>query len=327
MYVFHWFWIILLLPLPLVMRFIFRPYKNNKDETSPRLVFPNTKFLSSAFANNVMVSNNKRFNWFLLLLSIFWALLILALMRPQKVDVFSEKITNKGYDIMLTVDISKSMEIADFVYENKQIKRLEIVKKVINDFTKQRAGDRLGLILFGQYAYLQTPMTTDLISVSNMLNNAAAGMAGDITAIGDSMILAINEVKNKEKSKIVILLTDGADNASNISPEDATKIAKHYGIKFYTIGIISPYDHVNIQSGSVNEGLLEKIAADTGGQYFRVDSLDGLKSAYDKINELEKIDIETQDYKIYYPLYRYPLGMACIVFLLICVFPLLQRLI
>ena len=332
MFTFYWPWMVLILPLPLIAWYFLPADKNTNSDTSPELLFPYVRRLLSSFTqHNVGASKSKE--WFVIILSLLWISLILALMRPQWLDQMEYNQT-KGYDIMLAVDISGSMEALDFATEEKRVSRIGITKEVVSNFALGRKGDRLGLILFGEYAYLQMPMTFDTMAVSKMLNSAVIGMAGMSTAIGDAIGIAIKEIRSRsEKSRVIILLTDGTDNSSNIPPLEATRIAKHYGIRIYTIGIgkdgLVPYPD---QSGQImmieigmDEALLTKIADMTGGQYFRATDNTSLEKIYSKINELEKVEINAMEYKIRKPLYRYPLGLACLLFLMLCLMPFSRR--
>ena len=334
MFTFYWPWMALLLPLPLIAWYFLPANKNHNSDTSPELLFPHIQRLSNAFTDKT-ASTGKTKEWFIILLSLLWISLVLALMRPQWLDQM-EYNNKQGYDIMLAVDISASMEALDFSTEKKRISRLDITKEVVSKFALERKGDRLGLILFGEYAYLQIPVTFDTIAVSNMLSNAATGMAGLSTAIGDAIGIAVKEIRGRsKKSRVVILLTDGADTSSNIPPLEAARIAKHYDIRIYTIGIgagtgkLTPYPdqfgQISMVEIGMDEELLQKIADITGGQYFKATDNAALGKIYNKINELEKIEIEMMEYRIRQPLYRYPLGFACLFFLVLCLMPLIRK--
>ncbi len=333
MFQFYWPWMALLLPLPFIIYYFLPEERNDKNDASiPEILFPHIDRLSNAFSNKSGTIRSKKL--FITLLSLLWLFLVITLMRPQFIDQleFSNK---EGYDIMLAVDISGSMEALDFSTKTKRVSRLSVAKDVVSKFVLDRKGDRIGLILFGEYAYLQMPITFDSLAVSNMLNNAVTGMAGHSTAIGDAIGLAVKEIKAKpSKSRVIILLTDGTDNASNIPPIEAARIAKHYGIRLYTIGIGAgngkqvPYPN---QDGSIamveivmDEELLKNISDITGGQYFKATDNEALQKIYNKINELEKTKSESLEYRIRQSLYKYPLGVACILFLLLCALPLIQ---
>ncbi len=333
MFLFYWPWLALLLFVPLILYYLL-PANQKNINNSPKIIFPAITRLSNAFGM-LKARESKSKLLFIVLFSLLWISLVLALMRPQLVEQmsFNEK---EGYDIMLAVDISGSMEALDFSTTTNRITRLDVTKKVVSQFVLDRKGDRVGLILFGEYAYLQMPITFDIIAVSNMLNQAVTGMAGFSTAIGDAIGVAVKEIKSKpEKSRIIILLTDGTDNASNIPPLEAARIAKHYNIRIYTIGIgvgnghqvpyLNPDGSVSMTEIIMDEDMLQEVAEITGGQYFKATDNKTLHKIYNKINELEKTKIEVMEYSIRKSLYKYPLGIACFLFLILCILPLIRE--
>ncbi|PCJ25245.1 MAG: VWA domain-containing protein [Rickettsiales bacterium] len=332
MFTFYWPLMVLLLPVPLIIWFFLPPDKNANSDSSPELLFPYVQRLLTAFERKEVAPSDSK-KYFIIMLSLLWASLVIALMRPQWADQM-EYDHKKGYDIMLAVDVSASMEALDFSTLTKSISRLDVTKEVVSNFAGRRKGDRLGLILFGEHAYLQVPMSFDTLAVSKMLNNAVSGMAGASTAIGDAIGIAVREIRSRpKKSRILILLTDGADTSSNIPPIEAAKIAKHYGIRVYVIGVgrsgpvpyPNQFGQISMVEIGMDEEMLAKIAAITGGQYFKATDSTALEVIYDKIDKMEKIEINMLGYKIRQPLYRYPLGFACILFLALCLMPLFKR--
>ncbi len=244
-------------------------------------------------------------------------------MQPERVDQFRQ-VKNQGYDLMVAVDISASMQALDFSTTGKTVSRLDVTKEVVSDFIRGRQGDRVGLILFGQHAYLHVPLTLDTEAVNQMLKTAATGMAGTATAIGDAIGTAVRALRErKENSRALILLTDGEDNSSSIPPLEAAKLAKQYGIKIYTIGIgkkgVVPFPNqfggYSMAEVSIDEELLHKISEETGGQYFLATNQKMLSSIYAKIDELEKSEANETLFLLREPLYRYPLS-ASFLFLL-----------
>ena len=331
MFAFNWPWMVLLLPLPLITWTLLPANKNANDYTVPELLFPYTTRLNEAFVSHY-VNHPKSKKWFVTILSLLWVFLVLTVMHPIWRHQ-SLLINSKGYDIMLAVDISLSMNVVDSSQKEKSMTRLGITKEVVTNFIKQRQGDRLGLILFAEHAYLQVPMTSDTFGLTQMLNNALPGMAGASTSIGDAIGIAVRELRNRtDGSKLLILLTDGADTSSNIPPIKAAEIAKQYNIRIYTIGIgdqetvSSPAvnGQVSMINTSMDEKLLQDIANITGGQYFMAKEDQTLEKIYNKINELEKIDLTTKEYQ-FTSLYRYPLGVASLLFLILCLSPLYKR--
>jgi len=329
---FHWPWMIVLLSLPFVIRMILPTCKRMPFHTIPKLRFPALARLKTAFSTpKKNYTHSNRF--FLFLLSLLWLLLVLAVMRPQLVDQFTS-IQNEGYDLMLAVDISGSMRALDFSTKQKTVSRLDVTKDVVGKFVRERQGDRIGLILFGENAYLHVPLTLDTLSVSHMLNNVVSGMAGYATAIGDAIGLAVKSLRERpEGSRVLVLLTDGEDTASSIPPLEAARLAKQYGIRIYTIGVgkdgLVPYPHetgrIIMAEIPIDEKLLKEIAFITNGKYFRATDQHALQAIYDQINGLEKTKSNTRTYIIRKPLYRYPLGVAAIFLLILGLLPLCRR--
>jgi Ca-activated chloride channel family protein len=330
MFSFYWPWMILLLPLPFLVRLFRAP--NNKNSDMQELRFSYIQRLQAAFPN-YSNDNKKSSNWYKKLLALLWLALVLAIMQPQFVDKFTS-VKNKGYDLMLAVDLSGSMKALDFSTQTERIDRLDVTKKVVTEFVNQRQGDRIGLILFGQQAYLQVPLTLDTLSVAQMLNNAIVGMAGDSTAIGDALGLAVRNLRDRPKeSRVIILLTDGEDNASSIPPLQAADLAKQYGIRIYTIGVGNdgavpfPDGNGNIVMAQLgmDEDLLKEIAAKTDGSYFKATDTQSLEEIYQRINAMEKTEAQSREYLIREPLYRYPLGTALALLMIITISPLFRR--
>jgi Ca-activated chloride channel family protein len=330
MFSFAWPWMILLLPLPLLVRFAGPRAKSGPAPGAPQIYFPHVDRLKAIFPGQGQAGKTGRLS--LYILAPLWLCLILAVMQPQLVDQFAQ-LQNKGYDLMLAVDLSGSMQAKDYTRDDQQVSRLDVVKGVVSDFVAQRQGDRIGLILFGAHAYLHIPLTLDTLSVRKMLNNTAVGEAGDTTAIGDAIGLAVRNLRDRpEKSRIIILLTDGVDNASTIPPLEAAKLAQQYGIRIYTIGVGSkgavPMTDENGQTvmmdSDLDEALLQKIARTTGGAYFRAADTEALQKIYAQINRLEKTQADSRGYVIRRALYRYPLGGALALLLLLSLIPLVR---
>lgn len=332
MFHFHSPWFALLLPLPLIVRWLLPALTKERPDGTAEISFPAVHRLKNLFpAYAVSKRSNSSFFFGLLLLS--WTLLVLALMQPENVDQFRQ-VKNKGYDLMLAVDISGSMRALDFSTQTKAISRLDVTKEVVGNFIKGRQGDRVGLILFGQNAYLNVPLTLDTTSVIQMLHDAVSGMAGNATAIGDAIGLGVRTLRERpEGSRVLILLTDGEDNASSIPPLEAAKLAKQYGVRIYTIGIgnkgLVPFQNQlgGYQMGevSMDEDLLKEIAKETGGQFFLATNQKMLNSIYAKIDELEKSEANETLFLIREPLYQYPLSLSLFVLLALTLSQLLHR--
>jgi Ca-activated chloride channel family protein len=329
MFTFSWPWMGLLLLLPLLVRFLLPALKFKS--VFPILRFPHLNILQSAFPA-YSLQDKKTGKPFLILLALLWLCLVLAMMRPQFVDQLTE-VENKGYDIMLAVDLSGSMRALDFSTEKQTVNRLDVAKTVVSDFVKDRESDRIGLVLFGDSAYQYAPLTLDTLSVSQMLNETVISMAGDGTAIGDAIGIAVKGLRNRpEKSRIIILLTDGEDTASSIPPIQAAQLAKEYGIRIYTIGIGHkgqvPYPgqlgRIVMVETNIDEELLRAIADRTGGNYFHASDTNALREVYEHIDKLEKTEEEARQYMIRTPLYRYPLSAGLLFLLAVSLLPLAE---
>lgn len=334
MFSFVWPWMILLAPLPLLVRKLLPPAGNASANEEPEILFPHTERLTAVFPRHARGTNIQSF-WYIAALTLLWLCLVGTLMRPQLVDQFT-RVKTTGHDLMLAVDLSGSMRALDFSTETERVNRLDVIKAVVGKFVRERKNDRIGLILFGGNAYLRVPLTSDTLSVGKMLDNMQIGEAGDSTAIGDAIGLAVKNLRDRPaQSRVLVLLTDGADNASTIPPLEAAKLAAQYGIRIYTIGIGShglvpiPDENGNIVMAQMDldENLLKKIADMTGGSYFHATQTSALETVYDKINRLEKSESEAHTYLIRKPLYRYPLSVAMGMLALLCAIPLCRRII
>lgn len=226
-------------------------------------------------------------------------LLIVALARPQGIEENSRTNT-EGIDIVLAIDVSGSMLARDFRPD-----RITAAKEVAGDFIADRAGDRLGLVVFAGEAFTQSPLTTDQGTLQTLLGRIRSELIEDGTAIGNGLATAINRLRESEaKSKVIILLTDGVNNRGEIAPLTAAEIARAQGIRVYTIGVgtqgMAPYPAVDMfgqmtfvqQKVEIDEKTLREIAGQTGGKYFRATDKAKLKAIYDEINQLEKSKIE-----------------------------------
>ncbi|MBL6989934.1 MAG: VWA domain-containing protein [Bacteriovoracaceae bacterium] len=254
-------------------------------------------------------------------------LFIMSIARPQKGRVFSE-VSSEGIDIVLALDTSGSMEALDFKMDGKRVNRLTIVKKVVTQFVKKRPADRLGLVVFGEEAYTQCPLTLDHGIVVDFLTKLEIGMAGMATAIGSAIGVSVNRIKElKAKSKIIILLTDGENTAGRILPTKAAEIAKTYGIKIYTIGVgtsgQAPFledtifgRRLNYRRVILDEKTLTNVATITGGKYYRANDEDELARIYDEIDKLETREVKVKQYTQYNELFHWFLIPALMILLL-----------
>lgn len=310
-------WLLLLLPLPL---WLLRKRRQQRSVEAP--VLPVGHWLSDL--PGVTRSGDGLSLWQKLMMALIWVLLVTALARPQYVGEMVQ-LPVTGRDLLLAVDISPSMDEQDMVANGRAINRLQAVKRVLHDFISKREGDRLGLLLFGTEPYIQAPLSFDHDTIRILLDESGIGMAGRATAIGDAMGLAVKRLRDRpEEQRVVILLTDGANTAGEVSPDTATDIAKSAGVRVYTIGIgaesmiqrgLLGSRRVN-PSRDLDEELLQRIASETGGRYFRARSLPELEMIYESINQLEEIELEGQHYRPTTDLYVWPAGLAALLWLL-----------
>jgi Ca-activated chloride channel family protein len=240
--------------------------------------------------------------------------LTLAFARPQSGIKTTEHLT-EGIDIILCLDTSGSMKALDFKVKGKRKDRLTVVKDVVEDFIKVRENDRIGMVVFGDEAFTQCPLTLDYGVLTGFLDKTQVGMAGESTAIGSAIAVSVKRLKDvPAKSKVIVLLTDGMNNAGRISPDIAADAAKAMGVKIYTIGVGSdglvPFlvdglfgpNYVN-QRVELDEETLKKIAEKTGGKYFKATDTKGLKEVYDTIDAMEKTEIKVKEYMEYNELF------------------------
>lgn len=250
------------------------------------------------------------------------ALIIIAVARPETGNSRTERQT-EGLDIMLVVDTSRSMEAQDFEWKGQRPTRLAVIKAVIADFVRERPSDRIGMVVFGTEAFTQAPLTLDHEVLLRFLNSVQIGMAGDATAIGDGIGTAVHRLKDvPAKSKIAILLTDGSNTAGRLDPLAAAQAAKALGVKIYTIGVGSDGEvpmmvngQMTVQRADIDEDLLKKVSALTGGQYFRAQDSESLVKIYATIDKLEKTKIKVQTFANYDDRYM-PFVLAAILALL-----------
>ena len=255
------------------------------------------------------------------------SLFIMALARPQEGQKRTE-ILSMGVDIMLALDTSGSMKALDFIQNDKRDTRLTMVKDVVSKFIENRTNDRMGMVVFGSEAYTQCPLTLDQNILQSFLRKLDIGMAGDSTAIGSAIGIAVKRLKDlKSDSKLIILLTDGRNNAGNLAPLQAAQTAKAFGIKIHTIGVgtrgEAPFLVNSIfgqryvyQEVDIDEDTLKEISKITGGQYFRATDLESLKLIYKKIDQMEKSEVKFFDHSEYTELFHYFLIPAILILFL-----------
>jgi Ca-activated chloride channel homolog len=316
---FRSFWVLFLIPIAVIL---YRWWLTRQPSASFR-------FSSTALFSGMEETWKTRFAFIpsLLRLSIL-VLFLVALAGPQTV-LEESNITTEGIDIILSVDCSGSMAAEDFTINGQRMNRLDVIKNVVQEFITGRHNDRIGFIAFSAKAYTICPLTTDYSWLITNLARVRLGMMQDGTAIGSAIASSVGRLKNsKAKSKIVILLTDGINNAGSIDPLTAAHTAQAMKIKVYTIGAgtkgVAPFPardffgrtvYQNIQI-DIDETTLKEIARLTGGQYFRATDTDSLRKIYKEIDSLEKTLIEEKGYKEYTELFVYVLAAAFVLLML-----------
>lgn len=321
---FAWPWLLAALPLPLLIRWLL-PAALPAEQAALKVPFLDD--LAEAGMNPRRKSRSGRP---LILAMAAWLLLVVACTRPQWLGEPIEQAVS-GRDLMLAVDLSGSMEEQDFILNKERVDRLTAAKAVAGDFIERRAGDRLGLILFGTQAYLQTPLTFDRKTVKTLLDESAIGLAGDNTAIGDAIGLAVKRLKNQPgNSRVLILMTDGANTAGEVSPLKAAELAASYQLKIYTIGIGADEMLVRSFFGTrkvnpsrdLDEKTLIAIAKNTGGRYFRARNAEELSYIYLLLDKLEPIARDKQYFRPRTELFYWPLSLSLALAALLCFFRL-----
>lgn len=312
-------WAFLLLPLPYLVHMLFPPALSAEEAA---LWVPSLQ----PFTENRHQRSRRRWPWWLLVpMLLCWLLLVIATAQPQWLGEPLE-LPVSGRDLVLAVDLSGSMKTADFVLEGKTVDRLTALKSVAVEFIRRRQGDRLGLILFADQAYVQTPLTFDRQTVEQLLNEAVLGLAGEKTAIGDAIGLAVKRLKDVQTDKrILILLTDGANTAGQVSPLKAAELAASKGLRIYTIGIGA--DEMTVgsfffkrtvnPSADLDEKSLRAIAEKTGGRYFRAHDTAELEQIYEMLDKLEPVEKEQKVFRPVTTLYHWPLAIALFLTLLL----------
>lgn len=308
-----WLWLLLTIPVYIWYS------RHNFYRHDAYLNFPELAYLSKKRSWKIVLYQN--LNVFLWLAIIFYCI---ALARPQYI-LRQEKIDAEGIDIFLVMDLSSSMLSQDF-----DPNRMEVSKKVAIEFINKRSYDRIGLVGFAAEGFTQCPLTVDHLVLNNLLKQLDCGKLEDGTAIGMGLACAINRLKDDSltKSKVIILLTDGVNNAGDISPDLAAEMAKLYNIKIYSIGVGSngeAYSPVGKNPGgdyvfgmvpvNIDEGLLSQLSSSTGGKYYRATNLNQLKEIYQEIDQLEKTKVTVQVFKRHSEEFRIFvwMGMICLI--------------
>jgi Ca-activated chloride channel homolog len=308
---FAWPWLFAALPLPWLLRHVLRPLKPAQAMNLPQ---PGLSLVAASVTRAPFSAT--------LLLALAWLCLVTAAARPQWLGP-PEPQRRSGRATMLAVDLSGSMSLDDMELAGRNVTRFAAVEAIAGDFIDRRAGDELGLILFGSQAYLVTPLTYDLDAVRAQLHGAVVGLPGRETAIGDALAVAVKRLADlPEQARVVVLLTDGVNNAGSISPREAARAAKAAGVRVYTIGIGATSMRVPDFFGSrevnpsadLDVSMLTDIANQTGGRFFRATDSAELAQAYRAIDALEPVPQQGAALRPRYELFRWPLLASLVLF-------------
>ncbi|MDQ6993487.1 MAG: VWA domain-containing protein [Mariprofundus sp.] len=318
---FTWFWVLLLLPLPWLVRKWLAGLQ--RPSVVARIPFA-AEFAGGA---NTMHAKRRKGSGRLLLASLIWLLLLMAAARPIWYGD-ATALPVSGRDLLMAVDISGSMQTKDFELSGQAVDRLSATKVVARSFIDRRVGDRIGLILFGTNAYVQTPLTFDRKTVMALLDESVVGLAGKSTAIGDAIGLAVKRLEQSNQDKkiaskeqVLVLLTDGVNTAGQLSPKQAAELAIKHGLTIYTIGIGA--DAMTVQSffgsqqvnpsAELDEKGLSAIAEQTGGRYFRAHNSQELEKIYSMIDHLEPVARDKIQFRPRHSLFVWPMALALLL--------------
>jgi len=307
---FAWPWVALVLPLPWLLRLALRAAGIGQ---AMRLPYPGLQLASA----HMQLPQRGR----MVLFALAWICLVIAAMRPQWIGPPQAQ-QHSGRAMMLAVDLSGSMRTDDMKLAGRPVSRFGAVEAIAGDFISRRSGDELGLVLFGSNAFLVTPLTYDLDAVRAQLEGARVGLAGTETAIGDAIAVATKRLAAlPEQARVLVLLTDGVNNAGSIAPIEAARAAKAVGVRVYTIGIgatqMSVPDFFGSRvinpSADLDEDMLRSIADGTGGRYFRATDTSALADAYRAIDALEPMPQQGPSLRPRHERFRWPLFAALLL--------------
>jgi Ca-activated chloride channel family protein len=316
MITFLWPWAFGLIVLPIAARYLTKPVPQS---TGGALRVPFFARLAGAVKGPARHGFS---HWAKLIAAcLIWLCLVAALARPAMVGP-EVALPDEGRDIMMAIDLSGSMGAEDFALGGRAATRLDVVKEAADDFISRRKGDRIGLVLFSDRAYLQAPLTPDRNVVRALLDDAQVGLTGTETAIGDAIAIAIKRLKDRPApDRVLILLTDGANNAGVMQPLRAAELARDLGVRIYTIGVGADRMAVNTAFGrqivnpseGLDEATLTQIAEMTGGQYYRAKDVAGLSGIYAQIDKIEPVADDPQYLRPTIALFYWPLGVALLL--------------
>jgi len=311
-------WLFLLAPLPLLVRRFVPP----RREREPALRVPFGRRLEQALAGLPFAGGSGR-RWAALLApTLVWLLVLAALARPQWIEPPIERQVPTR-DLLLLVDLSASMEQADFTNAaGEVVSRLDAAKEILGDFLEKREGDRVGLVVFGDSPFLQAPFSTDLSLSRQLLDETAVGMAGPRTALGDAIGLGIHLFEESDTpARTIIALTDGNDTKSQVPPVEAARVAADRDIRIHTVAIGDP---TTVGEDKLDQATLDEVARSTGGRAFFAADRDGLRGIYDELDQIETREVETLSHRPRRDVFHLPLGAALLVSLA-CRLPLKRR--
>ena len=307
-----WPWALVLLPLPWLLRRWLRPAPDAGTQALRVPWFGLMQDTTATWLKKPLLAA---------IATLAWLLLMIAAARPQWVgEIVTLPVT--GRDLLLAVDISGSMDTQDMFLAGEPVNRLSVVKKVAGEFIQRRRGDRVGLVLFGSRAYLQTPLTFDTETTAILLAESEIGLAGRETAIGDAIGLAVKRLREDAASdRVLVLLTDGANTSGEVQPMQATEFAAREGLRIYTVGVGA--DEMMVRdffgtrlvnpSADLDEDTLRAIADRTGGTYFRARDAADLARIYQKLDELEPVESDQEAVRPVDELFYWPLAGALLV--------------
>ena len=317
MFEFAYLWVWLLVPLPWLVRVVLPAAQHQQ---APLALPKAARFISP---RQVTQPTGVRF-W--LLPCLIWLCLLATLAQPQWVGE-PVPITQERREMMIALDLSGSMQAEDMTLHGRQVTRLQMAHSILADFIERRHGDRIGLIVYADDAYLYSPLTTDLQALAQLAREAQIGLAGQRTALGDAIALSLKTMEASDSEPpVVLMLTDGINNSGSISAEEALQLAQHTSVRMHTIGIGS--DEIVIQglfgerridpSAEMDEAFLQQIASATGGRYFRAHNEDEMRQIYALIDKLEPVADDSQHLSPRYSLAHWPLaiGAALVVWMI-----------
>jgi len=333
MFEFHWPWAGLLLLAPFLLPFLWpeRRARREEDLEGQRITLLHPQLGELRAAYQARRPRRQLAGWlYKALLYLLWVSLVAALMRPQWLEPHTE-VSTPGYDLMLAVDASHSMDALDFTVEGRQVTRMQVVKGVMGRFVDSRKGDRIGLIIFGSQAFVLSPLSLDRLAVRQLLGGVVPSIAGQGTALGDAIALGVKKLRDRPMgSRVMILIADGDNTAGSFSPLESAALARATGARIYVIGVGSNQKSIPIMEEGVikhrddltmDENTLQRIAKISGGAYFRATDTSALEEISARISQLEKTQAETRTAFLPTPLYRIPLAVALLALLGLGLFP------